>query len=87
MTSDKRFPTWMNVPTLAESGVPGFGFDTWFILIGPPGMPTPVAEQISQALRKSLGDPVLRERLFNAGHVAWDKPNGLPEARGERTKQ
>jgi tripartite-type tricarboxylate transporter receptor subunit TctC len=81
VTGSRRFPTWTEVPTLAESGMPGFEFDTWFILVGPPAMPAPVASQLNAALVASLREDRLRERLFAAGHDAWSSPNGLPEAR------
>jgi len=81
VTGPRRFPTWPDIPTLAESGVPGFEFDSWFILVGPPNMPAPVAEAINRALVASLGEDPVRDRLFAAGHDAFRGPNGLPEAR------
>jgi tripartite-type tricarboxylate transporter receptor subunit TctC len=81
VTGLRRFPTWPEVPTLAASGVPGFDFDSWFILVGPPGMPAPVAEAFNTALVAALHDDRLRDRLLAAGHDAWRAPNGLAEAR------
>jgi tripartite-type tricarboxylate transporter receptor subunit TctC len=81
VTGQRRFPTWPDLPTLAESGVPGFDFDTWFILVGPPNMPPATAQAINRALVASLHEDPLRDRLFAAGHDAWRAPNGLPEAR------
>ncbi|MCB4822582.1 Bug family tripartite tricarboxylate transporter substrate binding protein [Roseicella aerolata] len=80
VTGQRRFPTWPDLPTLAESGVPGFDFDTWFILVGPPAMPQATAQAINRALVASLQEDPLRDRLFAAGHDAWRAPNGLPEA-------
>ncbi len=81
VTGTARFPTYPDTPTLAESGVPGFDFDTWFILVGPPGMPRPVAEALNRALVATLHEDPLRDRLLAAGHAAWREPNGLEEAR------
>ncbi|MBK1658989.1 Bug family tripartite tricarboxylate transporter substrate binding protein [Paracraurococcus ruber] len=81
VTGQRRFPTWPDLPTLAESGVPGFDFDTWFILVGPPAMPAAAAEAVNRALVASLNEDALRDRLLAAGHDAWRGPNGLPEAR------
>jgi len=81
VTGARRFPTYPEVPTLAESGVPGFEFDSWFILVGPPGMPPPVAGEINRALVACLHEDALRDRLLAAGHDAWRAPNGLAEAR------
>jgi tripartite-type tricarboxylate transporter receptor subunit TctC len=80
VTGQRRFPTWPELPTLAESGVPGFDFDTWFILIGPPGMAPATAQALNRALVASLHEDPLRDRLLAAGHDAWRAPNGLPEA-------
>lgn len=81
VTGQRRFPTWPDLPTLAESGVPGFDFDTWFILVGPPGMPQPAAQAVNRALVAALAEDPLRDRLLGAGHDCWRAPNGLPEAR------
>jgi tripartite-type tricarboxylate transporter receptor subunit TctC len=80
VTGPRRFPTYPDTPTLAESGVPDFDFDTWFILVGPPGMPAPAATAINRALVASLAEDPLRDRLMAAGHDAFRGPNGLPEA-------
>jgi tripartite-type tricarboxylate transporter receptor subunit TctC len=81
VTGQRRFPTYPDTPTLIESGVPGFEFDTWFILVGPPGIPVPVATAINRALTASLHEDPLRDRLMAAGHDAWRAPNGLAEAK------
>jgi tripartite-type tricarboxylate transporter receptor subunit TctC len=70
-----------DLPTLAESGVPGFGFASWFVLIGPPGMPQPAAAAVNRALVATLAEDELRDRLAAAGHDAFRGPNGLAEAR------
>ncbi|MCO6417021.1 tripartite tricarboxylate transporter substrate binding protein [Siccirubricoccus sp. KC 17139] len=82
VTGRQRFPTYPDMPTLVEAGVPGFEFDTWFILVGPPNMPLPAASAINRALVTSLHEDALRDRLLAAGHDAWRAPNGLDEARG-----
>lgn len=80
VTGRQRFPTYPETPTLAESGVPGFEFDTWFILVGPPGMAPAVAGAVNRALVASLAEDPLRDRLLAAGHDAFRGPNGLAEA-------
>jgi tripartite-type tricarboxylate transporter receptor subunit TctC len=81
VTGTGRFPTYPDIPTLAESGVPGFEFTHFYILVGPPGMPQPVAGALNGALVASLREDSLRERFLAAGHEAWRAPNGLSEAR------
>src|SRR5262249_18434974 len=39
VTTDRRLPTLPNVPTLAESGLPGYDVALWYGIIGPKGMP------------------------------------------------
>ena len=80
VTGPRRFPTYPELPTMAESGVPDFDFDTWFILIGPPGLPPAVAGSLNRALVAALAEDPLRDRLLAAGHDAFRAPNGLPEA-------
>ncbi|WP_149535978.1 Bug family tripartite tricarboxylate transporter substrate binding protein [Siccirubricoccus phaeus] len=82
VTGRQRFPTYPEMPTLVEAGVPGFEFDTWFILVGPPGMPLPAASAINRALVATLHEDPTRDRLLAAGHDAWRAANGLDEARG-----
>jgi tripartite-type tricarboxylate transporter receptor subunit TctC len=81
VTGRSRFPTFPDIPTLAESGVPGFDFDTWFILVGPPTIPPAIAEALNRALVASLHEDPLRDRMLQAGHDTWRAPNGLAEAR------
>ncbi|MDB5373088.1 MAG: Tripartite-type tricarboxylate transporter, receptor component TctC [Belnapia sp.] len=82
VTGRRRFPTYPAVPTLVESGVPDFDFDTWFVLVAPPGMPAGTAGAINRALVAALAEDPLRDRLMAAGHDAFRGPNGLAEARG-----
>lgn len=55
------------VPAIAESGVPGYEFDSWFGLLGPAGIPRATVEQINDAVGKLLKDPVILERLAKQG--------------------
>ncbi len=81
LTGSRRFPTFPEVPTLVEAGVAGFEFDTWFTIIGPAGMPQPVAAAINRALVASLHEDALARRLNEAGHDAFRGPNSLADAR------
>jgi tripartite-type tricarboxylate transporter receptor subunit TctC len=51
-----------NLPTVAESGVPGYSAGTWFALAGPAGMPREIASRIHGEVMKVLTDPAFRER-------------------------
>ncbi len=81
VTGDRRFPSFPDTPTLAESGVPGYDLTTWNVLLGPPGMPGPVVEALNRALNASLAEPELRQKLLNAGVEAWQQSNTPADAR------
>jgi tripartite-type tricarboxylate transporter receptor subunit TctC len=53
------------LPTIAESGVPGYEAGTWFALAGPAGMPREVTSAIYEAVRKILSEPAFRERYLD----------------------
>jgi tripartite-type tricarboxylate transporter receptor subunit TctC len=80
VTGAGRFPTYPDTPTLAESGVPGFEFTHFYILVGPPGMAPPVAGALNRSLVAALHEDPLRDRMLAAGHDVWRAPNGLAEA-------
>ena len=65
VTSARRataVPALASLPTLAESGLPGFNFAVWHGLYAPRGTPPAVLEKINAALRSSLKDPELIKR-------------------------
>jgi tripartite-type tricarboxylate transporter receptor subunit TctC len=60
-----RFVT--QLPTVAESGVPAYVFDSWLGLLAPAATPRPVVEHINSAMEKLLREPVILERLAKQG--------------------
>ena len=58
----QRIPALPNLPTVAESGVPGYEAGTWFALVGPAGIPREIVARIYGDTMKVLDDPVFRER-------------------------
>jgi len=56
------------VPTVAESGVPGFEFTLWFGLWGPAGMPATVVDKINKDVNRALAEPGVREQLAKLGN-------------------
>jgi tripartite-type tricarboxylate transporter receptor subunit TctC len=52
-----------DVPTLAESGYPGFDSGTWYAVLGPAGLPAPVVARIDADLRRTVALPAVRDRL------------------------
>jgi tripartite-type tricarboxylate transporter receptor subunit TctC len=66
-TGEHRSKFLPELPTVAESGVPGFKFDSWFGVLGPATMPKAEVDKLNAALNKVLSDPVVQERLTRLG--------------------
>lgn len=81
LTGLERFPAFPDVPTLAESGIPGFDLGNWFSVIGPPRMPAPVTEALNRAINAALRDPQLVERFITAGIAPWARANAPADTR------
>jgi tripartite-type tricarboxylate transporter receptor subunit TctC len=59
----ERMPLLPEMPTVSESGVPGYEAVSWFALFGPPGMPKDVVGKINAEVRRIFADPELRKTL------------------------
>lgn len=70
VTSPQRSKYLPELPTIAESGLPGYAFDSWFGLLGPAATPPAEATRINTAMARLLKDPVILERLDKQGHRA-----------------
>ena len=64
-----RSPALPDVPTVAEAGVPGFAFDTWYGLFAPAQTPRHVLHQISAEVARMLKLPDVKERYDLRGAV------------------
>ena len=67
ITGPERSPLMPEVPTVAESGFPGFSAQGWFGLFGPGGLPPKTLEVLSRVTRETLSDPEVIARLQKAG--------------------
>ncbi|HEX7812036.1 MAG TPA: tripartite tricarboxylate transporter substrate-binding protein, partial [Burkholderiales bacterium] len=63
VTSPVRWPAAPDLPTMAESGFPGFDMLVWFGLMAPAETPAPVISRLAAALSKGLQDAEVRARL------------------------
>lgn len=70
VTSLERAPTLPNVPTIAESGVPGYEAINLLGLIVPAGTPAAVIERLSGAMKQVLGNPAVIKRFADLGTEA-----------------
>ena len=75
-TGAKRSAFLPELPTLNESGVPGYVFDTWYGLHAPAKTPKDIITKLNTALAKALAAPEVKESLFKAGIEA---DPGTPE--------
>ncbi|SPA54890.1 Bug family tripartite tricarboxylate transporter substrate binding protein [Cupriavidus taiwanensis] len=61
--SPQRLPALPQVPTVAESGYPGFQMGTWFALLAPAGLPAPVQQKLEKALADVANSPATKARM------------------------
>jgi tripartite-type tricarboxylate transporter receptor subunit TctC len=69
VTTTARTPSAPELPTLHESGVPGFDSQGWFSLLAPAGTPQPILERINREVNTILATAEFRERLQRVGAV------------------
>jgi tripartite-type tricarboxylate transporter receptor subunit TctC len=78
VTSPKRFPAVPDIPTIAESGLPGYELVGWFALLLPRATPEAIVATLNAAAVKVLGTPDMKERLLNDGiEVVGSSPQDL----------
>jgi tripartite-type tricarboxylate transporter receptor subunit TctC len=76
ITSTRRIRAMPEVPTLNESGVPGYDFSGWIGLLGPANLPRELVTKLHAETTKALGEPALNKQLVDLG---FDMPGGTPE--------
>jgi tripartite-type tricarboxylate transporter receptor subunit TctC len=74
VTSLKRAPALPDVPTINESGVPGFEASSWFGMLAPAGTPAPIVARINAEVNKWLQSADAREKLLSQGAEAAGGP-------------
>lgn len=90
-----------DLPTVAESGYPGFQFDSWFGLLAPAGTPRAEVERINAAVQKVMADPAIQERFSRLGieqgsmaidafasllRADWDTAGAIVKAAGAKVE-
>ena len=63
----RRTSIFPDVPTIAESGFPGFESSVWYTVVGPAHMPAAIVARLHDAIEKAMGSESVRERLVSAG--------------------
>lgn len=67
VTSGKRAPTLPEVPTVAESGVPGFEYSTWYGVLAPAKTPRPIIEKLNKSIVTALNTTEMQQRYAAQG--------------------
>jgi tripartite-type tricarboxylate transporter receptor subunit TctC len=87
VTTSERDPQLPDLPTIAESGLPGFDTSAWFALLAPKATPEPVRAEIERAATAAMNAPDTRERLRAAGiAVAADGSAALQKRISDETQ-
>lgn len=77
VASKQRIPG-LEVPTVAEAGIPDFEVTAWYALFGPPGIPAPVLSRLHGAVAKGVASPEMQQVLNNISAIpVGDSPAQL----------
>ena len=67
VTSPERHPALPEVPTAAESGLPGYDVTSWYGLAMAPGTPRPIVDKLNKAVAEALARPAVRKQISDIG--------------------
>lgn len=84
VTGAQRVSAVPEVPTIAESGYPGFEASTWFGVLAPAGTPKPIVTRLNNEIVRILNIPDVRARLYDIG--GFEFIGSTPEAFGSYIK-
>ena len=80
VTTKTRLASMPDIPTLNESGLPGFEVAVWHGLYAPKGTPKPIIDSLAGALQVALKDPVVKQRFADLGTEPVPDAKARPEA-------
>lgn len=83
VSTPAKLSAFPDAPTISESGLPGFEFNSWFAVMAPAGTPKPIVAKLNAEIRKALADPGVREKLIAQGFTIR---GSSAEELGEATK-
>jgi tripartite-type tricarboxylate transporter receptor subunit TctC len=67
VTGAHRSPSAPDIPTIAESGVPGYEATSWYGIVAPAGTPPQIVDKLHEALANSVKQPEMQKLLFDLG--------------------
>jgi tripartite-type tricarboxylate transporter receptor subunit TctC len=76
VTTAKRLAAFPDVPTIAETAVPGFESSQWFGILAPAGTPRPIIDRLHQSITRGTATPELKEKLAS---MSMEPVNSTPE--------
>ena len=68
ITSAKRLSTTPDIPTIAESGLPGYEITTWFGILAPRATPRPIISRVQREAINAINQPDVKEKLVGQGY-------------------
>ena len=83
LCTPNRLPQFAGVPTVSESGLPGFLFNSWFAILAPAGTPKDIVARLNAEALKALGDEDVRHKLEDLGFA---ERGSSPEELGAMTR-
>jgi len=83
VATPKRLPKWPDLPTVAESGLPGYEASIWYGVLAPAGTPKPIIARLNAELNKAIASPEVAAKL---GEQGFTLAPGTPEEFDERIK-
>jgi tripartite-type tricarboxylate transporter receptor subunit TctC len=86
VTTKTRVPSAPDIPTLDESGLPGFDIPQWHGLWLPKGTPKNIIARLNAAVTAALADPMMRARLADLAQETFPRDQQTPEALGALQK-
>jgi tripartite-type tricarboxylate transporter receptor subunit TctC len=84
VSTPARLAAFPDVPTISESGLPGFEFRSWFVVVAPAGTPRAIVAKLNAEIRKAIADPAVREKLIQQGFTVV---GSSPEELGAMTRE
>ncbi|MDB5744821.1 MAG: hypothetical protein JWR68_3136 [Polaromonas sp.] len=67
VSTNKRLAQYPNVPTVDDSGLKNFFFNSWFAMVVPAGTPKDIVERLNAEMRKALADTETRDKMLALG--------------------
>ena len=75
VSTKARVAAFPDVPTVAESGVPGFDVSGWFMIVAPAKTPAPIVAKLHNEMKTIVATPAIREQIAKLSLIPMDTPS------------